>query len=142
MTRADLRSALMAKVRSKNTKPETLVRKYLHGQGFRYRLHHDKLPGKPDLVLPKYRAVVFVHGCFWHQHNCGKNVTPADNTKYWSAKLLRNVNRDAEAQRALRALGWRVFIIWECGLRPATRGATLAGLTADLLADETEAHIA
>ncbi|WP_375416768.1 very short patch repair endonuclease [uncultured Hymenobacter sp.] len=130
------RRAIMSKVRSKDTKPEMLVRQYLHGQGFRYRLYRADLPGKPDLVLPKYGAVIFVHGCFWHQHNCGKNITPAHNTTYWTAKLQRNVSRDVEAQKSLQELGWRVIVVWECELKQAARGATLAWLTSKLLVDE------
>ncbi|WP_071891226.1 very short patch repair endonuclease [Hymenobacter sp. PAMC 26628] len=133
---AEQRSVIMSSVRSKDTKPELLVRKYLHGLGLRYRLHNAKLPGKPDLSFPKYRTAIFVHGCFWHQHGCGKNVTPMDNTDYWGAKLLRNISRDAEAKQALEKLGWRVLVVWECELKIAARGATLAHLTANILGNE------
>ena len=105
----------MARVRAANTRPEIAVRRVVHGLGYRFRLHRRDLPGTPDLVLPKYRAVVFVHGCFWHQHACrlGRRQ-PASNRRYWGPKLARNVERDAEARSALERLGWRVLTVWEC----------------------------
>jgi DNA mismatch endonuclease (patch repair protein) len=109
----------MRRIKSENTKPEIIFRKLLHGAGFRYRLYDKKLPGKPDLVLKKYRTAVFVHGCFWHRHeNCSRlNLTPRSNVEYWSLKQARNAERDAENVVKLTALGWRVFIVWECELK-------------------------
>jgi DNA mismatch endonuclease (patch repair protein) len=112
------RSRMMAGIKGKNTKPELLVRKYLHGRGLRYRLHAHELPGKPDLVLPKYRAVVFVHGCFWHQHiGCKYASKPQTRTEFWNHKLSENVKRDSYQIAALEGLGWRVFVVWECELQ-------------------------
>lgn len=113
-----VRSAQMATVRGSNTGPELRVRKALHAMGFRYRLHRKDLPGRPDLVLPKYRAVVFVHGCFWHRHqdeNCPlvRNV-PKTRSEFWEQKFNENVERDHRNQERLRDQGWRVFVVWEC----------------------------
>ena len=105
----------MARVKAANTRPEIVVRRLVHRLGYRFRLHRRDLPGTPDLVLPKYRAVVFVHGCFWHQHSCPRGRRqPASNQMYWDPKLARNVERDASARNALEGMGWRVFTIWEC----------------------------
>ena len=109
------RSAIMARVRAANTRPEITVRRLLHRLNYRFRLHRRDLPGTPDLVLPKYRAVVFVHGCFWHRHTCPRGqVLPVSNRDYWQPKLARNVERDARAREALHQLGWRALTIWEC----------------------------
>lgn len=114
------RSWTMAQVKGKNTRPERLVRSILHRIGFRFRLHDAKLPGKPDIVLPKHRAVVFVHGCFWHRHpGCFRASTPTGNAAYWSGKFSRTMMRDAKNKALLESLGWRVFIVWECELRDA-----------------------
>jgi DNA mismatch endonuclease (patch repair protein) len=110
------RSERMSRIRSRDTKPELCVRRYLHSLGFRFRLHQKDLPGRPDLVLPKYRAVVFVQGCFWHGHHCQKGRVPATRGAFWKAKFEGNKTRDARNTRALRAAGWRVFTIWECEL--------------------------
>ena len=112
------RSRMMAGIQGKDTKPEFLVRKYLHGKGLRFRLHAKKLPGKPDLVFPKYKAVVFVHGCFWHRHSgCKYATTPSSRKDFWTNKLSENVARDSYQIAALAGLGWRVFVVWECELR-------------------------
>lgn len=112
------RSRMMSGIRCKNTKPELLVRKYLHSRGLRFRLHAKKLPGKPDLVLPKYKAVVFVHGCFWHQHSeCKYATMPNSRKDFWANKLSENIARDSYQIAALNGLGWRVFVVWECELR-------------------------
>lgn len=111
----------MSRIRGKNTRPEMTVRRLLHAAGFRYRLHGAGLPGKPDLVLPKYRAVIFVHGCFWHGHTCPLFRWPATRKDFWEKKIHRNMERDAEAAKQLQALGWRVFTIWECALRGRSR---------------------
>lgn len=109
------RSRNMAAIRGKDTKPEIRVRSVLHALGYRFRLHRTDLPGKPDIVLPKYHLVIFVHGCFWHSHNCryGK-VTPATNAEFWSSKRAATVERDAQRTEALKALGWRYLTVWEC----------------------------
>ncbi len=120
------RSYNMAMIRSTNTKPELLVRKYLHAQGYRYKLHDKTLPGKPDLVLPKYRTVIFIHGCFWHGHNnCKYYVVPKTKTEWWLNKIDRNKANDAKAVKALKKQGWKVITIWECGLKPKKIEKTL-----------------
>ncbi len=112
------RSRMMAGIRGKNTKPELILRRALHQNGFRYRIHDSKLPGKPDIVLPMYKAVIFVHGCFWHRHfDCWWNTTPSSNTAFWESKLARNAERDALNLEQLRNQGWRIAIVWECSLR-------------------------
>lgn len=111
------RSRMMAGIQGKNTKPELLVRKYLHGRGLRYRLHAKELPGKPDLVFPKYRVAVFVHGCFWHGHNCHLFKLPATRTEFWKNKISANTKRDIRVRRQLVASGWRVAVVWECALK-------------------------
>ncbi len=112
------RSYNMSKIRSKDTKPEMLVRSYLHKQGFRFRLHDKKLPGKPDIVLPKYKTVIFVNGCFWHGHKgCKYFVVPKTRTKWWLEKINGNIERDKKAKRALKKLGWKVINIWQCRIR-------------------------
>lgn len=112
------RSRIMASVRGKNTKPERSVRRGLHARGFRYRLHSKKVPGRPDLVFPKHRAVVFVHGCFWHRHEgCRFATSPKSRAEFWEAKFAANVARDSAVRAALFAAGWRVATIWECALR-------------------------
>jgi DNA mismatch endonuclease (patch repair protein) len=110
------RSQMMAAVRSKNTQPEMLVRRLVHSMGYRYRIHKQGLPGKPDLVFAGRRKVIFVHGCFWHQHDCKGSHLPKSNQGYWLPKLERNRIRDAEHLKALRDRGWRCLILWECEL--------------------------
>ena len=112
------RSQMMAAVRSKDTQPEMLVRRLVHSMGYRYRLHDARLPGKPDLVFVGRRRVIFVHGCFWHQHGgCKGSHLPKSNKKYWLPKLKRNQVRDEEHLKALRTNGWRSLVLWECELR-------------------------
>lgn len=112
------RRRTMAAVKSKDTKPEMLVRRLLHAAGYRFRIHRKDLPGNPDIVLPKYRTVVFVHGCFWHQHDSCKRATrPASSQDYWQKKLDRNVQRDKTTIAALGGLGWRIIVVWECETR-------------------------
>lgn len=109
------RSALMARVKQKDTAPEIRVRKILHRHGFRFRLHRRDLPGSPDIVLPKFKTVLFVHGCFWHRHeNCSRASTPVANDERWATKFERNVARDKEALERLAGLGWRALVVWEC----------------------------
>jgi DNA mismatch endonuclease (patch repair protein) len=107
----------MAKIRDRNTKPELVLRKALFALGLRYRLHQKDLPGTPDLVFPKYGAVVFIHGCFWHGHSCKLFVTPATNREFWTTKIGQNRDRDKRALSQLGKLGWRVLTVWECALR-------------------------
>jgi DNA mismatch endonuclease (patch repair protein) len=114
------RSRMMSGIRGKNTKPELTIRKALHARGFRYRLH-CKLPGKPDLCLPKYRAVIFVHGCFWHGHDCHLFKWPSTRPEFWREKIARNRTVDAAAEAKLLADGWRVATVWECALKGRTR---------------------
>ena len=116
------RHRCMSRIRSTNTKPELIVRRMVHSMGYRYRLHQDGLTGKPDLVLTKYHAVIFVHGCFWHMHNCryGK-VKPKTRAKFWQSKREGNVARDKRNLRKLRREGWKVLVIWECQTRNSNR---------------------
>lgn len=119
----------MAQIRGKGTKPEMVVRKFLFGRGFRYRLNHPWLPGHPDIVLRKYRSVIFVNGCFWHGHEgCRYYVVPKSNTEFWKAKIARNRTRDIEEQRRLASMGWHCITVWECQLKPAVREQTLESL--------------
>lgn len=115
---AEKRSWLMSCIRGKNTKPEMKVRKLAHAMGFRFRLYRREMPGTPDLVFPKMRVVIFVHGCFWHRHpGCSKASTPKSNTDFWSQKFKRNVERDAVNYALLEEAGWKVAVIWECETR-------------------------
>lgn len=112
------RSYNMSQIRGKNTKPEMLVRRFLHANGFRYSLHRKDLPGKPDIVLPKYKTVIFIHGCFWHGHaNCKYFKIPRTRTKWWTDKIKRNKENDKKAVRGLKKGGWRVITIWSCRLK-------------------------
>ena len=115
------RSRMMAGIRGKDTRPEMLVRRFLHSRGFRYRLHDKKLPGSPDIVLAKYHLAIFVHGCFWHRHpGCRFATTPAQNRDSWIQKFNQNMARDKRQIQCLVDKGWRVLVIWECGLDSAT----------------------
>ena len=108
----------MSKIRSKNTKPERLIRSLLHKSGYRFRIHKKDLPGKPDIVLPKYKTVIFVHGCFWHYHKkCQEGKIPRTNAIYWNDKFQKNILRDKQNSRKLRKLGWKVIVIWECHIK-------------------------
>lgn len=112
------RSEMMSRIGSRNTKPEILVRRGLHASGFRYRLHAKNLPGSPDIVLPKYKSVILIHGCFWHAHNGCRNFRlPKSNTNFWKEKLARNTERDARQIKELEDAGWRTLVIWECATR-------------------------
>ena len=123
------RSYNMSQIKSKNTKPEMQVRKFLFAQGFRYRLHDKKLPGKPDLVLPKYKTVIFVHGCFWHGHEgCKYFVVPKTRTEWWLAKINQNIELDKLNKKKLQQLGWKIISIFECELKPKTIIETLSSL--------------
>ncbi|MBL7848217.1 MAG: DNA mismatch endonuclease Vsr [Cyclobacteriaceae bacterium] len=128
------RSFNMSKIRSKNTKPEILVRKYLFSEGFRFRLHSKSLPGKPDIILSKYRTVLFINGCFWHGHEgCKYFVIPKTRTKWWTDKIKTTRVSDAQHKRVLKDKGWQVFTIFECKLRPSLREKTLNKLKAAIL---------
>jgi DNA mismatch endonuclease (patch repair protein) len=125
----EIRAYNMSQIKEKNTKPELLVRKFLFANGFRYRLHATNLPGKPDIVLPKYKTVLFVNGCFWHGHpNCRYFVLPKTRCEWWLQKITNTQNRDQQAQTELHTLGWRVITIWECELKPKRVEETLNGL--------------
>jgi DNA mismatch endonuclease (patch repair protein) len=121
----------MAAIRGKDTQPELIVRRGLHKAGFRFRLHVRALPGAPDIVLPKYGTVIFVHGCFWHVHGCANSVAPKTRVDFWHSKLAGNKARDVRHQRQLRRLGWRVITVWECQLRSRPE-ATMSQLARQL----------
>ncbi|AOE65285.1 very short patch repair endonuclease [Pseudomonas corrugata] len=127
------RSRMMSGIQSKNTKPEILIRRALHSRGFRFRLHAKHLPGKPDLVLPKYKAIVFVHGCFWHGHTCRYFKIPQTRPDFWLEKIGKNQMRDQAHEASLLALGWRVLVIWECAVRSMKREKSF--LLIDLMAE-------
>ncbi len=127
------RSYNMSQIRSSNTKPEMLVRKFLHANGFRYSLHKKTLPGKPDIVLSKYKTIIFIHGCFWHGHtNCKYYVVPKTRTDWWLHKINTNKANDAKAIKALKKEGWKVITVWECKLKSAKVEITLASLLKNL----------
>ena len=123
----------MSQIKGKNTKPEMLVRKFLHANGFRYRLHVKDLPGKPDIVLPKYKTVIFVHGCFWHGHkDCKYFVVPKTRTDWWLTKINSNIANDTKTSKALKKEGWKLVNLWECNLKPAKASITLSSLVRKL----------
>jgi len=125
----EVRSYNMSQIRGKDTKPEIMVRKFLHSNGFRFRLHGKHLPGKPDLVLKKHNTVIFVHGCFWHAHEgCKYFVIPKTRTEWWTNKIYGNKAKDEENKKKLKQLGWRVIIIWECELKRGNRDKTFESL--------------
>lgn len=127
------RSYNMSQIKSKDTKPEEIVRKYLFKQGFRYRKNDKRLPGKPDIVLPKYKTVIFVNGCFWHKHEgCRYFVWPKSNTEFWKDKISKTVERDEKKKKELLNLGWKVKVIWECELKSAVREETLQRICNEL----------
>ncbi len=130
----EVRSYNMSRIRSKNTFPEILLRKFLHSKGFRFRLHNERLPGKPDIVLPKHNTVILVHGCFWHHHkNCKYAKFPKNNSGYWTPKILNNITRDNENLKALKKAGWKVITIWSCKLKQTSKNRTLTSLLKKLL---------
>ncbi len=112
-----MRSRMMSGIRGKNTRPELIVRSVAHRLGLRFRLHREDLPGRPDVVFPKHRVALFVHGCFWHRHDCGLAAKPKTRPEFWETKFKRNVQRDAAAKRLLEEAGWRVVVVWECETR-------------------------
>ena len=132
----EVRSYNMSRIKGKDTKPEEKVRKYLFSQGFRYRKNVSSLPGKPDIVLPKYKTCVFVNGCFWHGHEgCKYFVWPKNNAEFWKNKITDNIARDHKEHDLLKQMGWRVIIIWECQLKKGVADKTLSDLVTDILAD-------
>lgn len=127
------RSKCMSHIRSKDTKPEVLVRRFLFAHGFRFRLHRKNLPGKPDIVLSKYKTVIFINGCFWHGHqDCKYSTIPETNREFWENKISGNIQRDKETYSRLVKLGWNVIEIWQCQLKPKTRDHTLQNLITEL----------
>lgn len=129
----ETRSYNMSRIRGKNTKPEITVRKFLHSKGFRYRLHKKNLPGKPDIVLSKYKTVIFIHGCFWHGHkNCKYFVVPKTRTKWWLNKIMENKKIDKRNYSKLRNNGWKIITLWECQLKPKKIIGTLSKLESKL----------
>jgi DNA mismatch endonuclease, patch repair protein len=142
VVRPEVRSRMMSGIRGKNTKPEMLLRRALHRDGFRYRLHEKALPGRPDLVFPKYRATVFVNGCFWHGHEgCKYFKLPATRAEFWSSKIAANKARDARIREQLVDQGWRTAVVWECATRHSMVDA-VAGLEAWLVTDSPRLDIA
>jgi len=130
----EVRSYNMSQIKGKNTKPEMLVRKFLFSKGFRYRLHVKTLPGKPDIVLPKYKTVIFVHGCFWHGHEgCKYFVVPKTRTDWWLNKINTNRSNDKRSNSLLEKEAWKIITLWECELKPGVLEKTLQGLIHNLL---------
>lgn len=124
-----VRSYNMSKIKSKNTKPEMLVRRFLYSSGLRYRIHQNHLAGSPDLVLNKFKTLIFVNGCFWHGHsNCKRAALPKTRTEWWRNKISKNIQRDQKARLDLSKLGWKIFTVWECGLSVKKRKETLTNL--------------
>lgn len=126
------RSRNMSLIRSKNTKPEETVRKKLFARGYRYRKNVRGLPGCPDIVLSKYKAVIFIQGCFWHMHDCGRFRWPSTNIEYWKPKILKNIERDNYNQKCLRDQGWNVIIVWECELKKKLLEATINRIDSEI----------
>ncbi|MFA6086380.1 very short patch repair endonuclease [Mucilaginibacter sp.] len=125
----ETRSYNMSRIKSKDTKPELLVRKFLHKNGFRYRLHVKDMPGKPDIVLPKYKTVIFIHGCFWHGHEgCKKATLPETRKEWWTDKIRRNITNDINAEAALKAANWNIITIWQCQLKTKWQNQLLSDL--------------
>lgn len=130
------RSYNMSQIKGKNTKPEEIVRKYLFAQGFRYRKNDKRFPGSPDIVLPKYKTVIFVNGCFWHGHNgCRYFIWPQNNADFWKNKITRNIERDMLNYDKLRISGWKVILVWECDLKPQKRADRLQQLCNEIKED-------
>lgn len=139
---SESRSALMSSIGGKNTKPELVIRKYLHSKGYRYRLHQTNLPGSPDLVLKKYKTVIFINGCFWHGHNCSQGKIPKTKVEYWENKIAHNKKRDNKNYEKLLELGWNILVIWGCRLRSYKRQTIVLSeilKTLDQILDRTEA---
>ena len=130
------RSYNMSRIQGRNTKPEEIVRKYLFSQGFRYRKNDKRYPGTPDIVLPKYKTIIFVNGCFWHGHNgCRYFIWPQNNADFWKNKITRNIERDTLNYDKLKASGWKVILVWECDLKPQKRADRLLQLCKEIKED-------
>ena len=137
----EIRSFNMSQIKGKNTKPEILVRKFLFANGIRYRLHDKRLPGKPDMVFPKYKKVVFIHGCFWHGHEgCRYYSIPKTRTEWWTAKIKGNTDNDMKAFAGLTEKGWNIFTVWECELKKNQYDITLKQLISQISANLSPAH--
>ena len=132
------RSYNMSRIKRKNTAPEILVRKYLFSRGLRYRVDDRRFTGRPDLVFPRYKTVVFVNGCFWHHHDCESFVWPKSNIDYWTAKIKRNETRDALNTERIQQMGWKVIVVWECKLKTERREETLKTLYEHITADRSD----
>ena len=129
----ETRSYNMSQIKGKDTKPEELVRKYLFSKGFRYRKNDKKLPGRPDIVLPKYKTVIFVNGCFWHKHEgCKYFVWPKNNADFWKQKIIGNVRRDEKNYQRLLQMGWKIITVWECELKPDKQDDSLAKIAGQI----------
>ena len=126
----------MSRIRSTNSKPEEIVRKYLFSKGFRYRKNVKKLPGCPDIVLPKYKTVIFVNGCFWHKHDCPRFVWPSSNQDYWIPKIQRNIERDRLNAAELQKKGWHIITVWECELKKKNRELRLERLLSEITLED------
>lgn len=126
----------MSRIRSTNSKPEEIVRKYLFSKGFRYRKNVNKLPGCPDIVLPKYKTVIFVNGCFWHKHDCPRFVWPSSNQDYWIPKIQRNIERDRLNAAELQKKGWHIITVWECELKKKNRELRLERLLSEITRED------
>jgi DNA mismatch endonuclease (patch repair protein) len=132
----EIRSYNMSQIKGKDTKPEMLVRRFLHSKGFRYRLHVKNLPGKPDIVLPKYKTVIFINGCFWHGHKgCKYFVMPKSRQYYWVPKIQNNIKKDIKHKKELKKLGWKVITVWECKLSKKYRNKTIVKLLTKIRQD-------
>lgn len=130
----EIRSYNMSQIRSKNTKPEEIVRKYLFSKGFRYRKNDKRYPGRPDIILPKYKTAIFVNGCFWHMHDgCPQFIMPKSNIEYWKPKLERNKRHDIENKIALEKQGWKVIVVWECDLKKDKKDGRLMHLVEEII---------
>jgi DNA mismatch endonuclease (patch repair protein) len=138
---SEVRSQMMSKIRGKDTQPEMRIRRFLHAHGFRYRLHDKNLPGVPDLVFPRYRTVIFVHGCYWHRHSgCRYATLPGSNTEFWKQKFDKNVARDRNVVQQLLSAGWKVIVIWECGLRKVKEDENLSWID-NAISSEAKGYI-
>ncbi|MDP9916731.1 DNA mismatch endonuclease (patch repair protein) [Variovorax boronicumulans] len=136
----EARSQLMSRVKQKDTKPELVLRKALHAAGLRYVLHPRLLPGKPDIAFPKYRTAVFVHGCFWHGHDCPAGCAPSSNTEYWALKISANRERDRRKESDLEEQGWRVLTVWECETKPANLRLSVEALVKTIRGSAASPH--
>ena len=136
----EIRSMNMSHIRSTNSKPEELVRKYLFSRGFRYRKNVKDLPGRPDIVLPKYKTVIFINGCFWHKHDCPRFVWPTSNTEYWTKKINGNAERDSLNRQRLEEAGWKVVTVWECQLKKDRFEKSMEALEKEIRSDRSKCN--